>query len=109
MTIGIYTLELHLPGARSLKDRRQVLRRLKDRLRARHNLSIAELEEHTELWQRAGLMVVAVAARRDQLEKLFEKVFQEARAMVPGEVMETGSDFMEGCDGGPAGWEGGPR
>ena len=106
MTIGIYTLELHLPGARSLKDRRQVVRRVKDRLRARHNLSIAELDDFGNLWQRAGLMVVAVAARRDLLEKLFETVFNELRTLVPGEVMETGSDFMEGCDGGPAGWEG---
>ncbi len=106
MTIGIYTLELHLPGARSLKDRRQVLRRVKDRLRARHNLSIAELGEHGDLWQRAGLMIVAVASRRDRLEKLFETVHGEVCSMVPGEVMETGIDFMEGCDGGNAGWEG---
>jgi uncharacterized protein YlxP (DUF503 family) len=106
MTIGIYTLELHLPGSRSLKDRRQVLRRVKDRLRARHNLSIAELDEFGDLLQRAGLMIVAVAARREQLEKLFETVFNEILTMVPGEVMETGAEFMEGCDGGPAGWEG---
>lgn len=106
MTIGVYTLELHLPGSRSLKDRRQVLRRVKDRLRARHNLSIAELDEHCELWQRAGLMIVAVAARREGLEKLFETVHGEVCAMVPGEVMETGADFMDGCDGGAAGWEG---
>jgi hypothetical protein len=53
-------------------------------------------------------MVVAVASRKDHLEILFENVFRETAALVPGEVTETGTDFMEGCDGGSAGWEGDP-
>jgi uncharacterized protein YlxP (DUF503 family) len=106
VTIGVYTFEIHLPAARSLKDKRQVLRRLKDRLRAHHNLAITELEEHADLWQRSGIAVVSVASRREPLEHLFEAVLREAESQVPGEVIETGTDFIESSDGGAAGWEG---
>ena len=105
MTLGVYTFEIHLHHTRSLKGKRQVLRRLKDRLRSRHNVAVAELEEHADLWQRAGLVVVSVASNRDVLARLFEAIRREAEAQVPGEVIDTGSDFIEGSDGGPAGWE----
>ncbi len=104
MTVGIYSFELHLPAARSLKDKRRVLRRLKDRLRARHNIALAETGEHHELWQRAGLTVVSVADRREPLERLFEAVHREAQKQVPGEVIETGVEYIDGADGGVTGW-----
>jgi uncharacterized protein YlxP (DUF503 family) len=106
VTIGVYTFEIHLPTARSLKDKRQVVRRLKDRLRAHHNLAVAELEEHADLWQRSGLAVVSVASRREPLERLFASVLREAESEVPGSIIETGADFIESSDGGATGWEG---
>jgi uncharacterized protein len=106
MTVGVYTFEIHLPGARSLKDKRQVVRRLKDRLRSRHNAAVSEMEEHADLWQRAAIAVVSVASRREVLEELFDAVHREAESQVPGEVIETGRDFIEASDGGPGGWEG---
>ncbi len=99
MTIGLYTFELHLPGARSLKDKRQVLRRLKDRLRARYNVSVVELEEHAELWQRGRIAVVSVAHGREALERLFESIYRESQLGVPGQIIETGTDFIEAGDG----------
>lgn len=106
MTVGIYTFEIHLPGSRSLKDKRQVLRRLKDRLRSRHNVAVSEIEEHADLWQRAAIAVVSVASGREALERLFEAVRQEAERLIPGDLIETGSDYIESSDGGPGGWEG---
>ena len=53
MPIGLLTLEIHISDARSLKDKRQVLRSLKDRLRAHFNVAVSELE-HQEAWQRRG-------------------------------------------------------
>jgi uncharacterized protein YlxP (DUF503 family) len=105
MTIGVYTFELHLPQARSLKDKRQVVRRLKDRLRARHNVAVAESDEHSDLWQRGSLVVVSVAQGRDALVRLFEAIHREAEQGVPGQVIETGSDFFDAADGGPGGWQ----
>jgi uncharacterized protein YlxP (DUF503 family) len=108
MTIGVYTFEIHLPQSRSLKDKRQVLRRLKDRLRSRYNVAVSEFREHTELWQRGRLAVVSVAHDRDALERLFESVFRESESGVPGQIIETGCDFIDAGDGPtgrtPGGW-----
>jgi len=104
VTIGVYTFELHLPGVGSLKGKRQIVKRLKDRLRSRHNVAIAEYGEHADRWQRAGLALVSVAQGREPLERLFETVHREARLHVPGEVIETGREFIEGADGGERGW-----
>jgi uncharacterized protein YlxP (DUF503 family) len=99
VTIGVYTFELHLPGSRSLKSKRQVVKRLKDRLRSRHNIAVCESREHADLWQRAALVVVSVASDRDALDRLFEAIHREAEREVPGEIIETGMEFL---DEGPA-------
>ena len=96
MTVGVLTFELHLPGARSLKDKRQIVRSLKERLRSRHNVAVVELEEHAERWQRASLAIVSVAGRRDPLERLFEKVLAESESQVPGHVLSPSTEFLEG-------------
>ena len=96
MTVGVLTFELHLPGARSLKDKRQVVRSLKERLRSRHNVAVAELEEHADLWQRAALAIVSVAGKRDPLERLFESILAEAESQVPGHVLSPSTEFLEG-------------
>ena len=51
MPVGLLTLELHLPDAQSLKDKRQVLRSLKDKLRAHFNVAVAELD-FEDTWHR---------------------------------------------------------
>ena len=106
MTIGLLTLEIHLPQSRSLKDKRQVLRSVKERLRARHNVALCELEDGIDLWQRGSVAVVSVASQRDVLENLFEAIVLETERHIPGHLVETGRDFLEGSDGGPGGWEG---
>jgi len=105
VTIGVFTFELHLPLAQSLKQKRQVLRRLKDRLRSRFNVAVAESSEYADLWQRASLAVVSVAQGRDALERLFESVYQEATGVVPGQIIETGREFVEAADGWSEAWE----
>jgi uncharacterized protein YlxP (DUF503 family) len=96
MIIGIYSFELHLAASRSLKNKRQVLRRLKDRLRSRYNVAVSEINDHADKWQRAALVVVSVAEDREPLVQLFEAVHREAERNVPGEVIETGSEFIDG-------------
>ena len=60
--IAFLTLELRIEAAQSLKDKRQVVRSLKDRLRAGFNISIAELDS-SNLWNRATLGVVSISER----------------------------------------------
>ena len=105
MTIGLLTFEIHLPQSRSLKDKRQVLRSVKERLRARHNVAVSELEDDANVWQRASVAVVSIASRRDPLDVLFETIVREVEGQIPGHLVETGRDFLEAADGGPGGWE----
>ncbi|NIN11579.1 MAG: DUF503 family protein [Gemmatimonadales bacterium] len=65
MVVAIVTWELHLNGCQSLKDKRRILKSLKDRLHQRFNVSVAETDHH-ELWQRAELTCGVVARDRKQ-------------------------------------------
>ncbi len=62
MPIGKLTLELSIPHAQSLKDRRQVVRSLKDKLRHAFNLSVAELNEGGTLWNQATVAVALISS-----------------------------------------------
>jgi len=67
MIIGLRTWELQLPAAHSLKDKRSVLRSLKDRLHNEFNVSVAETAHH-DVWQRAELAACVVATDRRHAE-----------------------------------------
>ncbi|HET7291551.1 MAG TPA: DUF503 domain-containing protein [Vicinamibacteria bacterium] len=77
MVVGLLMLELHFPGARSLKDKRQALRSLEERIRHRFNVSVAEVE-HQDLWQRSRLAVVSVNTDHAHLESTLDSVAGEA-------------------------------
>jgi len=97
MPIAYLTLELRIEGAHSLKDKRQVLRSVKDRLRNSFNISIAEIEV-TDLWQRATLGVVSISDSRDYLEGLMRNVENEAVRLANNagaEVVDSVLDFVE--------------
>lgn len=60
MKIGICVVDLYFPGKSSLKGKRQVLRSIKDRIKNRFNVSVAELEDHDK-WQRTKLGIVTIS------------------------------------------------
>ena len=66
MPIAKLTVEISIPHAQSLKDRRQVVRSLKDKLRHGFNVSVAELDD-ASLWNRATLGVAAISGSSDYL------------------------------------------
>ena len=80
MVIGLLTLELHFPGARSLKDKRHVLRGLQARIRKQYNVSVAEVD-FQDLWQRSRLAVVAVITDQVHLESTLQAVAGEAASV----------------------------
>ena len=97
MPIAYLTLELRIEGAHSLKDKRQVLRSVKDRLRHSFNISIAEIEV-TDLWQRATLGVVSISDSRDYLQGLMSNVERAATRLANNagaEVVDSFVDFVE--------------
>jgi uncharacterized protein len=94
MPIGLLTLEIHIPDAQSLKDKRQVLRSLKDRLRAHYNVAIAELE-HQELWQRAKVGVVSISADGKYLEESLTAVAAESERILERSLVSQQIDYFE--------------
>ena len=76
MPVGLLTLELHIQHAQSLKDKRQVLRSLKDRLRAKFNVAVAELE-HEDTWQRSVVGVVTLSNEEHQVQESLQHVLAE--------------------------------
>ena len=92
--IAFLTLELRIEAAHSLKDKRQVLRSLKDKLRASFNVSVAELDA-ADLWQRATVGVVSISGSRDYLRGLMEKVERSAARIANNAGAEITDSFIE--------------
>jgi uncharacterized protein YlxP (DUF503 family) len=94
--IALLTLEIRVEAAHSLKDKRQVVRSLKDRLRAKFNVAVSELDPN-DLWQRATIGVVSVSDSRDYLQGLMFNVEREATRHcnnVGGEVTDTFLEYL---------------
>ncbi len=92
MVVALLSIECHLPAARSLKDKRMVLQSVKGRLR-NLNVSVAEVE-HQDLWQRAGIAVVTVAANEALAEKALNAVLDDIERHEPGLVTRSEIEFL---------------
>ncbi len=73
MIVGLLTLDLHFPEANSLKSKRQVLKSLKDRMKNRFNVSVAEVDANN-LWQRSVIGIACVATETRHINKVFNDV-----------------------------------
>ncbi len=94
MPVGLLVLELAIEHAQSLKDRRQVVRSLKDRLRNGFNVSVAELDEAL-VWNRATLGVAAVSSSSAYLAGQLREVEAAARRLGTGLGCEIVDSFVE--------------
>jgi uncharacterized protein YlxP (DUF503 family) len=83
--IGVITLELRLEDSHSLKDKRHYVKGLKDRLRGKFNVAVAEID-HQELWQRGLLACVTVSADQAHAERVLQAVEREA-ALLLGPIL----------------------
>lgn len=85
--------ELHLPACQSLKDKRTIVKSLKDRLHNRFNVSVAETA-HQDLWQRCELTAAVVSTDRRHAES----VLQEADKLVAGadgaRIVDTATSYL---------------
>jgi len=94
MQMGLLTLEIHISDAQSLKDKRQVLRSLKDRLRAHFNVAVAELE-HQELWQRSKIGVVSISGNGKHLEESLTAIAAESERLLGRDLVSQEIDYFE--------------
>src|SRR6059058_3516521 len=77
MVVGVLRLTLYIHGAASLKDKRQVLRKVVDRLRSRFNVSVAEVADN-DIWQRAVIGICAVANDHSFVNEVLDKCARDA-------------------------------
>ena len=91
MVIGVMRLTLFLPENHSLKGKRQVLRAIKDRVRNKFNVSIAEAGDH-DLWQRALLGISQVGTDQAFVDAALREV---VRAIDDMQIAELGEERVE--------------
>ena len=86
--LGLLEVAIRIPSADSLKAKRHVVRSLKDRIRSRFNVSLAETDGMAT-WQRADLAAAAVAARPNQVEATLHRVLRMVETNPHVEVLES--------------------
>ena len=93
-SIGVLTLELQLSEAHSLKDKRHTVKGLKDRLRGKFNVAVAEMG-YQDLWQRALISAVTVSGDHTRAEQTLQFVEREASAMLGAALVGTTVEWIE--------------
>jgi hypothetical protein len=92
MFVGVLRLTLHLPDPGSLKSKRHLLRSAIDRVKAKFNVSIAEVAEN-DLWQRSVVGVAAVGNDHAFVNEALDKVADFVASMHGGQILVTGRDI----------------
>ena len=92
MRVALLEVELFIPFAHSLKEKRMVVRRVVDRL-AKFNVAVAEVA-HQDVWQRAGLGVVTISSSAAHAEQQLAAVVEEIDRVEPGLVARTSTEFL---------------
>jgi uncharacterized protein YlxP (DUF503 family) len=93
MPVGLLTLEIHLPYSHSLKEKRAVLRKVRDRLRSRFNVAVAELD-HRDVWQVATLGVVSISDSQPLLDAVLRDVLRESENILGQDVARHVIEFF---------------
>ncbi|MBL8227733.1 MAG: DUF503 domain-containing protein [Bryobacterales bacterium] len=92
--IGVLTLEIFVEDAHSLKDKRHAVKGLKDRLRHRFNVAVAEIDG-LESWQRSTVAAVTVANDRTRAEQVLQAVETAAADFLAGALVGSNVEWVD--------------
>ncbi|MFL6417229.1 MAG: DUF503 domain-containing protein [Bryobacteraceae bacterium] len=92
-SVGVLTLELWVEASHSLKDKRQVVRSLKDRLRDKFNVSVAEIDG-LDSWQNSVVAVVTVSNDRTHAEQVLQAAEAHAADLLGGTLRGSGLEWL---------------
>ena len=93
MIVGVCTVELFIPEGHSLKVKRQVLQSLKNRLREKFNLSVAEVGEQ-DLWQKSILGLACVANESAHVNQVLEQALNLIRGIPTIELVRSRIELL---------------
>jgi uncharacterized protein YlxP (DUF503 family) len=91
--VALGTIELHLPDVDSLKGKRHVLKGLKEKVRARFEVAVAEVDHH-DMWQRATLAVACVSHDSRHANEVVSKAMNFIESNVDGTVIDTTVEIL---------------
>lgn len=92
-SIGVIILELRLDDAHSLKDKRHYVKSLKDRLRAKFNVAVAEID-YQDLWQRGLIACVTVSASKPRAEQVLQNIEREAASLLGPLLVDVTTEWL---------------
>lgn len=92
-SVGVLILELRMEFSHSLKDKRQVVRSLKDRLRGKFNVAVSEIEDQ-EVWQSSVIAAVTVSPHRGHAEQVLQRVEDEAASILGPLLVRAGVEWL---------------
>jgi uncharacterized protein YlxP (DUF503 family) len=93
VVVGLATFELHLNGCQSLKDKRRILKSLKDRLQNRFNVSVAETDHHDQ-WQRAELACCVVSTEQRHAASVLSSVDQFIAGIGLVRIIDSTTNYL---------------
>lgn len=93
MIIGVCTVELFIPDGQSLKSKRQVVSSLKERLRGKFNVSVAEVDGQ-DLWQKTVLGIACVANETAYVNQVLDQVLNQIRSLPTVEVVRSRIELL---------------
>ena len=97
MFVGVERFDLRLPGCRSLKQKRHVLKTLTAAIRAKFDVAVAEVD-HQDLWQRTTLAVAAVGAETYHLRRVLHEVEKLVDRWVETELIDVDLSVLDPDD-----------
>jgi uncharacterized protein len=92
-SVGVLILELRLDESHSLKDKRHYVKSLKDRLRSRFNVAVAEIDNQ-DLWQRGTIAVVTVSGDQLRAAQVLENVERDAAALLGALLVGASTEWL---------------
>ena len=92
-SIGVITFELRIDGAHSLKDKRHYVKSLKDRLRSKFNVSVAEID-FQDSWQRSVIAVATVSADKPYAAQVLELVERDAASLLGRVLVGVSTEWL---------------
>jgi uncharacterized protein YlxP (DUF503 family) len=93
-TIGVITFEIRIEDSHSLKDKRHVVQSLKERLRHKFNVAVAEIDYH-DLWQRAAVAAVTVSNNHVHAEQVLQSVEREAAGLLGPGLVSASIEWLD--------------
>ncbi|OHD57387.1 MAG: hypothetical protein A2Y33_07850 [Spirochaetes bacterium GWF1_51_8] len=94
MVIGLLTIQIDVPYFETIKERRNLIRSIKDKIRKKFNVSVAEIVEEDHFGQKTLIAVVAVSNETDYLNSVLANVYNLVERFHPDIIHSYKTDFV---------------